>query len=65
MQFHVADMECQGCARSVTKAVQSVDPKAELNIDLEKRNITITSQQPAATFESALKDAGFPTSPVN
>ncbi len=65
MQFHVADMECQGCARSVTKAVQSADPKAELSIDLEKRNITITSEQPAATFESALQDAGFPTSPVN
>lgn len=65
MQFHIENMECQGCARSVTKAVQSADPKAELSIDLEKRNITISSDQPAATFESALQDAGFPAAKVN
>ncbi len=26
MQFHIENMTCGGCARSVTKAIQSVDP---------------------------------------
>ena len=31
MQFHIENMTCGGCARSVTKAIQSVDPTAEVN----------------------------------
>ena len=29
MQFHIENMTCGGCVRSVTKAIQSVDPQAD------------------------------------
>ncbi len=61
MQFHIENMECGGCARSVTKAVEGVDPAAKVEIDLPQRNITVTSSQPADAFEGALAEAGFPT----
>lgn len=60
MQFHIENMECNGCARSVTKAVENVDPSAQVEIDLPQRNVTITSTQPETAFEAALSEAGFP-----
>ena len=33
MQFHIENMTCGGCVRSVTKAIQSVDPSAEVTAD--------------------------------
>ena len=33
MQFHIENMTCGGCVRSVTKAIQSVDPGAEVTAD--------------------------------
>ncbi|CDN96476.1 MULTISPECIES: heavy-metal-associated domain-containing protein [Hyphomicrobiales] len=60
MQFHIQNMTCGGCARSVTKAVQSVDPEAKVAIDLQTRNVDVTSQQPASAFESALAKVGYP-----
>lgn len=48
MQFHIQ------------KAVQSVDPEAKVAIDLQTRNVDVTSQQPASAFESALAKVGYP-----
>ncbi|HEV7283722.1 MAG TPA: heavy-metal-associated domain-containing protein [Kaistia sp.] len=33
MQFHIKNMSCGGCARSVTKAIQGVDAQAKVTID--------------------------------
>ena len=59
MQFHIENMACGGCARSVTKAVQSVDPAADVAVNLETRNVDVTSGRPAADFERALAQVGY------
>ncbi len=64
MEFHLKDMECGGCARSVAKAVEQVDPAAKIVTDLASRTVRIESSEPAARFEQALGAAGFPTAPV-
>lgn len=61
MRFHIENMTCGGCARSVTKAVQSVDPEAKVAIDLQTRNVDVTSRQPVSAFESTLAKVGYPT----
>lgn len=33
MQFHIENMTCGGCVRSLTKEIQSVDPVAQVNAD--------------------------------
>ena len=61
MQFHVETMTCGGCARGVTKAIQSVDPSAVVEADPSARSVVVTSTSPRAAIEAALAHAGFPT----
>jgi len=61
MQFHVENMTCGGCARSVTKAIQSVDPTAVVEADPSARSVVVTTASPRAAIEAALTHAGFPT----
>jgi copper chaperone len=60
MQFHVENMTCGGCARSVTKAIQSVDPAAQIETDPATRKVVVTSGRPRAEFEAVLAEAGYP-----
>ena len=46
MQFHIENMTCGGCARSVTKAIQSVDPKAEVQADLASHKVEVKTAAP-------------------
>ena len=43
MQFHIENMTCGGCARSVTKAIQSVDPAADVKADPSTHKVEVTS----------------------
>ncbi len=60
MQFRIQNMTCGGCARSVTRAIQSLDPAANVAADLPSRIVRVTSEQPQAEIERALAAAGFP-----
>lgn len=62
MQFHIENMTCGGCARGVTKAIQSVDPAAEVNADPPSRQVQVKSSAAQEKIESALREAGFPPS---
>lgn len=61
MQFHIENMTCGGCARSVTKAIQSVDPAARVETDPAIRKVVVTSSLPRSDFEAVLAEAGYPT----
>ena len=60
MQFHIENMTCGGCARSVTATIKDVDPAATVDIDLPGRNVKIESSEPLDSFTKALEDVGFP-----
>ena len=60
MQFHIENMTCGGCAKSVTKAIQSVDAGAKVNTDPESRKVDVTSEKPREAFLPILKEAGYP-----
>ncbi|MDZ4391518.1 heavy-metal-associated domain-containing protein [Cypionkella sp.] len=59
MQFHIENMTCGGCARSVTKAIHSVDPAAEVNADPGARRVDVTSSAPRDKLVSALTEVGY------
>ncbi len=42
-QFTVPEMTCDGCAKAVTRALQSVDPQGTVQADLHRREVTISS----------------------
>ena len=61
MQFHLDDMTCGGCARSVTKAIQALDPEARITADPPTRRVEITTTAAREQVVAALREAGFPT----
>lgn len=60
MQFHIENMTCGGCVRGVTKAIQTVDPQAEINADPPTRKLEVNTSASREQIETALNDAGFP-----
>ncbi|HRN61382.1 MAG TPA: heavy-metal-associated domain-containing protein [Luteimonas sp.] len=59
MQFHIDNMTCGGCARGVTRAVQSVDPEAVVKTDPPTRQVEVISSRPTEAIIAALTQAGF------
>ena len=59
LHFHVSNMSCGGCAKSVTRAVQVLDGNAKIDIDLTSREITVRGAVDAPRVVAALKRAGY------
>jgi len=59
MQFHIETMTCGGCARGVTKAIQSVDATATVQADPPNRRVDVTTTAPRDQIVAALTEAGF------
>ena len=62
--FHITGMNCGGCLRAVTRAVQALDPKAQVEADLEARTVKVASRQSEAALLNALSNGGYPAEPV-
>ena len=61
MQFHIENMTCGGCVRGVTKAIQSVDPAAQVSADLATHKVDVITTMPRLNLQVILADAGFVT----
>ena len=59
MQFHIENMTCGGCVRSVTKAIQSVDPAAEVRADTATHTVEVTSVAARERLTAALTEIGY------
>jgi copper chaperone len=62
MRFHIKNMNCGGCARSVTKAIERVDRKARVNADPVTKEVAVETETSTASISKGLADAGFPAS---
>lgn len=60
MDLKIENMTCGGCAKSVTKAIQSVDPGAAVETDPATRTVKVETTATAAALQKALEDAGYP-----
>lgn len=60
IELRVLNMTCGHCVGAVTKALQSVDPQATVDVDLETKRVRIESQQPVEALTRALEEAGYP-----
>lgn len=59
MQFHVEDMTCGACVRGVTRAIQALDPQAQINADPPTRQLDVNTSASREQIEAALTEAGF------
>lgn len=60
MQFHIENMTCGGCVRGVTRAIQNVDPQAQVKADLPSRKVEVITTASREQIEAALREADFP-----
>lgn len=60
MQFHIQNMTCSGCARSVTMAIRSVDKDAVVTADPESHKVEVQTSAARPRIEAALAEAGYP-----
>jgi len=52
-------MTCDGCVRSVTRAIQRVAPTAEISVDLAHGWVTVAGEAGEAEIMGAIETAGF------
>ncbi len=59
--FTVEQMTCNGCARHVTRAIQSIEAAAQVNVDLASGKVEV-SPSPAdpTVIAKAITEAGYP-----
>ena len=59
LRFQVQGMTCDHCAQSVTKAVQSVDAKAQVQIDLAGKSVSVEGSDRKDAIAEAIRTAGY------
>jgi Cu+-exporting ATPase len=63
--FQVEKMSCSKCAGRVTKAIQSAQAAAEVNIDLASGKVEVEpSPADPAAIARIITEAGYPARPV-
>ncbi len=60
LRLRVPNMACGGCARSVTAALASVDPKARVETDPSAREVRVASSAAEKELLAVLEEAGYP-----
>ena len=59
MDLRIENMTCGGCARSVTKAIQSVDPAAKVEANPAARSVKVETTATQAVILQVLEEAGY------
>jgi copper chaperone len=59
IQFNIQSMSCGHCVKAVTEAVKSVDPQAQVDVDLAAKRVAVESQAAREKLVEALVEAGY------
>lgn len=57
--FQVQGMSCGHCANAVTQAVKTVDPGAQVQVDLASGKVEVQSQEDHAAIARAIEEEGY------
>ncbi len=64
IEFEVKDMSCGHCVAVITKAIQALDPAAQVRCDLPTHRVQVETARPGADVAQALEAAGYPPAPL-
>ncbi|MDX2244007.1 MAG: heavy-metal-associated domain-containing protein [Leptolyngbyaceae cyanobacterium bins.302] len=59
LQFKVPNMACSACSETITKAVQAVDPTANVQADPKTKLVNIETQAAENAIKEAVTAAGY------
>ena len=60
IELKVPGMACGGCGKTITKAIQSVDPSAEVQTDPKSKQVKVDTQAQESSIREAIAAAGYP-----
>lgn len=60
MQLKVPNIVCGGCGKAIAKAIQSIDPNAEVQTDPKTKQVTVETQASLTSIRNAIAAAGYP-----
>lgn len=60
IEFDIHSMSCGHCVGRVTEAVESADPQARVDVDLQTKKVRIETTADRAVLTEALTKAGYP-----
>lgn len=61
MRLAVDGMTCGHCVRAITRAVQALDPAAQVAVDLAARRVDVQAELPVQQVVASIVAAGYPT----
>lgn len=59
IEFQVNDMTCGHCVGAITEAVATVDPLADVEVDLQTHRVRVKGSDHADAIQSAIVEAGY------
>lgn len=59
LKLSIPKMSCGHCASTIEKAVKSVDPGAQITVDLSKATVAISTSSNGKAISQAIKQAGY------
>ena len=57
--FTVTGMTCGHCEKAVVRAIQSVDPQAQVQVARDRQQVEVTSTQPRHVLAQAINEEGY------
>lgn len=57
--FTVTGMTCGHCEKAVTRAIQKIDPAAQVTIDRSQNKVDVESTQTRETLAAAITEEGY------
>lgn len=60
IQLKVPNMACDACGKTITQAVQEIDPTAEVQTDPKTKQVTVESNVSESSVREAIAAAGYP-----
>jgi copper chaperone len=57
--FEVTGMTCGHCEKAVTRAIQQLDPQAQVKIDRGQNRVDVQSEQPREALARAIAEEGY------
>ena len=64
IELAIPDMSCSHCVGVITKTVRAIDKDAQLDVDLDRHVVRVTSSAAPEELLVALADADYPATVV-
>lgn len=59
VNFQVNDMTCGHCVKTISAAIKTAAPEAEIRVDLSTRSVNVEGALDIDTVERAIRESGY------